>query len=141
MQVTWAATALDSGRFTAVERCSDVRELAGHFSELRARGQGYLEVRSPDGVFPLLALGFRGRLGVIHLFEDAETSSVLVGDGIAAADAVVEVPVMDELASFGGTFVWAVDHAWSLLHHFVRTGVPGVRTGVPGGPDCVRWVV
>jgi hypothetical protein len=125
MSVTWAATALESGRFSPAERVSDLRELAHHFNELRCRGQGYLEVRLPGGEFPLLTLGFQGDQAVIHLFDHAETSSLLVGDGSAAADAVVDVPVMDDLAEFSGNFVMAVDRAWALVRHFVQTGVPG----------------
>ncbi|WP_316759435.1 hypothetical protein [Streptomyces herbicida] len=102
MSVTWAATALESGRFSAVERCSDVRELADHFKELRSRGQGYLEVRLPGSEFPLLA------------------------------NAVVEVPLMDDLAAFSGDFVLNVDRAWALVHNFIQMGAPGELGCNPG---------
>jgi hypothetical protein len=125
MSVTWAATALQSGRFCAVERCSEIPELADHFHALRSRGQGYLEVRLPNAGLPLLALGFRGDLGVLQLFDEADGSSLLVGDGIAAAKAVVDVPVADDLAAFSGDFVMSVDRAWELVRRFVATGVPG----------------
>lgn len=125
MSVTWAATALESGRYSAVENCSDVRELADHFKELRSRGQGYLEVRLPDSEFPLLTLGFRGEQAVLHLFDDAERSSLLVGDGTTAADAVVDVPVMDDLVAFSGDFVLNVDRAWALVHNFIQMEAPG----------------
>lgn len=125
MSVTWAATALESGRFRAVERCSEFSELADHFDGLRSRGQGYLEVRLPDGEFPLLTLGFRGDLAVLHLFDSAEESSLLAGDGIAAAKAMVDVLVVDDLAAFSGRFVLSVDRAWDLVCRFVVTGVPG----------------
>ncbi|MEU2284587.1 hypothetical protein ABZ614_22025 [Streptomyces sp. NPDC013178] len=125
MSVRWAATALESGRFSALERCSDVGELVDHFNELRSRGQGYLEVRLPGGEFPQLTLGFQGDLGVLHLFEDAERSSLLVGDGSATADAVIDVLVMDDLAAFNGDFALTVDRAWALVRHFIQTGAPG----------------
>ena len=124
MSVTWAATVLESGRFGAVERCSGIAELREHFDALRSRGQGYLEVRPQEGEFPLLTLGFRGELGVLHLFDDAEKSFLLAGDG-TAADAVVDVPVMDDLAAFSGDFVLSVDHAWDLVLRFIATGAPG----------------
>ncbi|MFJ8104598.1 hypothetical protein [Streptomyces sp. NPDC096132] len=69
----------ESGRFSARERRSDARELADRFSELRSSGQGYLEVRLPDREFPQLSLGFRGDHAVIHLIDDAERMSLLVG--------------------------------------------------------------
>ena len=52
MNVTWAATARESGVFCPDERSSDVGEPADHFSELRSRGQEYLEVRLPEHDFP-----------------------------------------------------------------------------------------
>lgn len=125
MSVVWAATALESGRFSAVERRSDVEELADHFDELRSHGQGYLEVRLPGGSFPLLTLGFRGDRAVIHRFDEAERSSLLTGDGSAAADDAVDVPVMDDLGVFSGNFVLTVDRAWALVRDFVQTGAPG----------------
>lgn len=125
MSVMWAATTLESGRFSAVERCSDIGELADHFSVLRCRGQGYLEVRLPGSAFPLLTLGFRDGQAVVHRFDEAERLSLLAGDGIAAADAVVDVPVMDDIAVFSGKFVLAVDRAWALVHDFVQTRAPG----------------
>ncbi|MGW2830293.1 hypothetical protein [Streptomyces sp. NPDC001286] len=125
MSVTWAATVLESGRFGAIERCSGIEELREHFDVLRSRGQGYLEVRPREDEFPLLSLGFRGKEGVLHLFDDAEKSFLLLGDGTAAADAVVDVPVMDDLAAFSGDFVLSVDHAWDLMLRFIATGAPG----------------
>ncbi|MFI8194713.1 hypothetical protein ACIF8T_39470 [Streptomyces sp. NPDC085946] len=126
MRVTWTATALESsGRHCVVERDSVLGELAEHFAELRSHGQGYLEVRPSGGEFSRLALGFRGDRAVIHLLDDAERSFLLVGDGSVAADAVVDVPVMDDLAAFSGDFVLTVDRTWSLVGLFIRTGVPG----------------
>ncbi|MFE5812939.1 hypothetical protein [Streptomyces sp. NPDC056479] len=75
--------------------------------------------------FPQLTLGFQGDQAVIHLFDDPETSSLLVGDGTVGADGVVEVPVMDDLAAFSGDFVLTVDRAWALVGNFIQTGVPG----------------
>ncbi|GGJ28367.1 hypothetical protein [Streptomyces brasiliensis] len=125
MSVAWTATTLESGRYSAVERGSDVRELADHFNQLRSHGQGYLEVRLPGSEFPRLTLGFQGDQAVIHLFDDAERSSLLIGDGTAAADAVVDVPVMDDLAAFRGDVVLTVDRSWAVVCNFIQTGVPG----------------
>lgn len=124
MSVQWTATALESGRFSAIERCTDLADLSAHFNALRAGGQGYFEVRLPGSEFPLLSLGFQDDQAVIHLFEDADRSSLLVGDGTAAADFVVQVPFMDDLAEFGGDFALAVDRAWGLLGDFIQAGSP-----------------
>ena len=122
MSVVWATTSPESGRFSAGERRSDVRDLADRFSELRSCGQGYLEVRLPDREFPQLSLGFRGDHAVIHLIDDAEGMSLLVGDGTVSVGAVVDVLIMDGLAEFTGGFVLSVDRAWALVGSFIRTG-------------------
>lgn len=94
----------------------------GRIDELRAHGQGYLEVALPGGEFPVLALGLRHGHAVVHLFRDAERVSLLVGDGSVPTDAAVEVPIMDGLAEFTGDFVLSVDHACAVAGTFVRTG-------------------
>ncbi|WP_331735392.1 hypothetical protein OG379_40675 (plasmid) [Streptomyces sp. NBC_01166] len=124
MIVQWTATALEAGRFSATERCPDLADLAAHFDGLRVGGQGYPEVRLSDSEFPVLSLGFQDDQAVIHLFEDADRSALLVGDGTAAADFVVPAPFMGDLAEFSGGFVLAVDRAWNLLGDFIRAGSP-----------------
>ncbi|MEU5112651.1 hypothetical protein AB0G64_14225 [Streptomyces longwoodensis] len=124
MLVSWTATDPESRRFSATERSSDVADLTDHFTALRSRGQGYLEVRLPGDEFPLLTLGFQDDQAVIHLFDAAEKSFLLVGDGTAAADALVHVPIVDDLAVFSGDCVVAVDRAWALVRTFIQTGAP-----------------
>lgn len=125
MGMLWTATDLESRRFSAIERNSDVGELTDHFTALRSRGQGYLEVRVSGSGFPVLTLGFQDDQAVVHLFVDAERSFLLVGDGSAAADAVVRVPIMDDLAVFSGECVLAVDRAWAFVRNFIQAGRPG----------------
>jgi hypothetical protein len=122
MSVAWTATSPESGRYFAVEKHSDVRELSDRFNELRSRGQGYLHVRLADRDFPLLCLGFRDDHAVIHVFDSAEKVSLLVGDGTVPSGAVVRVLIMDDLAKFTGEFVLSVDRAWDLVRKFIRTG-------------------
>ncbi|WP_416979032.1 hypothetical protein [Streptomyces sp. T028] len=124
LSVVWATTSPESGRFSAGERRSDVRDLVDRFSELRSRGQGYVEVRLPDRELPRLTLGFRGDHAVIHLIDDAEGMSLLVGDGTVPVDALVDVPIMDDPAEFTGDFVLSVDHAWAVVRSFIQTGAP-----------------
>ncbi|MEU1180412.1 hypothetical protein ABZ464_22665 [Streptomyces sp. NPDC005820] len=125
MGVVWATTSPESGRFVAGERRSDVSDLTDRFGELRSRGQGYLEVRLPDREFPRVSLGFRGDHAVIHLIDEAEVLSLLVGDGTVPVGAVVDVPIMDDPAEFTGDFVLGVDRAWSLISSFIRPGAAG----------------
>ncbi|WNI20811.1 hypothetical protein [Streptomyces sp. ITFR-16] len=57
MNVVWAATALETGWFSGLERHSNVQDLEAHIKALgTGLGQGYLEIRRPDGDLPYLAL-------------------------------------------------------------------------------------
>ncbi|MFI6495178.1 hypothetical protein [Streptomyces sp. NPDC050564] len=67
MSVVWAATSPESGLFHPVERRSEVKDLSDRFNDLRSRGQGYVEVRSPNREFPVLILAFRDDHAVVHL--------------------------------------------------------------------------
>ncbi|MFJ7945219.1 hypothetical protein ACIQ6K_16450 [Streptomyces sp. NPDC096354] len=122
MSVVWAATSPDSGRFSPVEKRSEVTDLSDRFNDLRSRGQGYIEVRSPNREFPVLMLAFRDDHAVVHLMSDAERMSLLAGDGTLPSDAEVAVPIMDELVAFKGDFVLVLDRAWDLVHNFTWTG-------------------
>lgn len=121
MSVMWAATSPESGLFHPDERRSEVKDLSDRFSNLRSRGQGYLEVRSPNREFPVLILAFRDNHAVIHLMSDTERMSLLVGDGTVPSGAEVEIPIMDDLAVFAGDFVLDIDRAWKLVHDFTQT--------------------
>lgn len=105
-----------------------MKGLADRFGDLRALGQGYIEVRLPDREFPTLTLAFRGDHAVVHLMSAPERMSLLAGDGTVPPGAEFEVPVMDDLAVFMGDFVVGVDRAWGLVHDFARrraAGAPG----------------
>ncbi|MET9119378.1 hypothetical protein ABZX38_35010 [Streptomyces longwoodensis] len=125
MSVVWAATSPESGLFQPVERRSDVKDLADRFNDLRSCGQGYVEVRSPDREFPVLALAFRDGQAVVHLMSDTERMSLLVGDGTVPSGTEVQVPIMDDLAVFTGDFVLDIDRAWDLVQDFTQTRAAG----------------
>ncbi|MFI5967871.1 hypothetical protein ACIA8J_37640 [Streptomyces asoensis] len=125
MSVVWAATSPESGVFRPVERRSEAQGLSDRFNDLRARGQGYLEVRSPNREFPVLILAFREDHAVVHLVSDTGRMSLLGGDGSVPAGAEVEVPIVDDLAVFTGNFVLHTDQAWELVRHFTQTRATG----------------
>jgi hypothetical protein len=125
MRVVWAATSPESELFDPVERRTEVKDLSDRFNDLRSRGQGYVEVRSPNREFPVLTLAFRDDHAVVNLMSDTERMSLLVGDGTAPSGAEVEVPIMDDLAAFTGDFVLDTDRAWDLVHNFTQTRAPG----------------
>ncbi|MFJ8051406.1 hypothetical protein [Streptomyces luteogriseus] len=113
-------TSRESGRFNPVEKRSDLSDLAREFNELRSHGRGYLEVRMPDSEFPQLTLSFSGDKAVIHLFTGEASVSLLAGDGAYPAEVTVDVPVMDDLATFTGNFVLGIDHAWEIVQNFAQ---------------------
>ncbi|MEU1622868.1 hypothetical protein ABZ479_36945 [Streptomyces sp. NPDC005722] len=98
-----------------------MQDLSDRFNNLRSRGQGYLEVRSPNREFPVLTLAFRDNHGVVHLMSDPDRMYLLVGDGTVPSSAEVEVPIMDDLGLFTGHFVLDIDRAWELVHDFTQT--------------------
>ncbi len=98
-----------------------MKELSDRLNELRSRGQGYVEVRSPDAEFPILILAFRDDHAVVHLMSSTERMSLLAGDSTVPSGAEAEVPIMDDLAVFTGDFVLDIDRAWDLVHSFTQT--------------------
>jgi hypothetical protein len=118
VDVVWAATLPASGRFDPVENRSDVETLNDRFAELRARGEGYVEVRRIDE-FPVLTVGFRGSVAVVQALTSPEATSLLEGDGSASGE-MVEVLVMDETAEFSAQAGFGVDRAWGLVQDFLR---------------------
>ncbi|MER6290617.1 hypothetical protein [Streptomyces sviceus] len=115
-------TSVQSAHFESTERRSQLPDLLSAFRELRASGRGHLEVNLLDSLYPYLTLSFLGDHAVIHLFTSEESISLLVGDGSVSPDGEVDVPVMDELATFTGDFVMGVDCAWDVMENFVRAG-------------------
>lgn len=91
--VVVAATRVESGRFDAVERPIGEDELLRLFDQFLGIGQGYLEVRSAAKDFPVLTVGVRGGVAVIHCVTGPDQMALLCGDGLVASQEVVEVPV------------------------------------------------
>ena len=118
MNVMWAATSLASERFEPLEQ-SGFDRLVARFEELRTRGVGYLEVRA-GAELPVLTLGFKGDLAVVHRLSGDGRTSLLVANPPASADAAV--PVMDDLVDFDATFVLDSGRAWQLIQEFAHTG-------------------
>jgi hypothetical protein len=125
VSVVWAATALETGWFSGLERHSTVQELEAHIKALSTGlGQGYLEIRRSDGELPYVALGFKADHAVLHLFDTSGGVSLHVGDDSAAPDAEVEVVIMDELHAFTGDVALTIDHAWDIVLDFIQAGEP-----------------
>ncbi|MGW1728943.1 hypothetical protein ACWCQK_39555 [Streptomyces sp. NPDC002306] len=122
MDVVWSMTSAQSARFDSTERHSELHDLVSAFRELRASGQGHLEVNFPDSLYPYLTLSFLGDHAVIHLFTSEGSVSLLHGDGSVSPEGEVDVPVMDDLGTFTGDFVMGVDRAWDVTENFVRAG-------------------
>lgn len=116
--VTWAATSPESGRFDPLVSRSDVESLDERFAALKARGEGYLEVRRVND-YPGLAMGFRGSVAVIEAFVSQERMAILVGDGSCPGE-LVKVPTMDEETSYSGQAGIDVERAWGLVREFAK---------------------
>ncbi|MBR7833489.1 hypothetical protein KDL01_09445 [Actinospica durhamensis] len=112
-----------SGHYSPVEVTSDTAEFYEALVPLRGVGRGYVEVGLSDRDDVQLTMGFQEDYAVIHLIADAHTL-LLVGDGIAPIDAMVEVPIMGELGQFTGEFAMGVDRAWTVIQNFLDSVAP-----------------
>jgi hypothetical protein len=119
-----AATAIESGHFHAVERPVDPDNLLRLFDQLVGIEQGYLEVRSTGHEFPLITVGLRDGFAVIHCASASDQMALLLGDGSVPPEETVQVPIMDELATFTGGFVLNAARARKVLEDFVDSGNP-----------------
>jgi len=114
----WTATLPESGRFDPIARRSSIDVLASRFAELRARGEGYLEVKRIEDS-PRLTVGFRGSIAVVQMFDELGATSILKGDGSSPTE-LIEVPIMDDAADFSGKAGLSVDRAWSIVLAFLQ---------------------
>lgn len=108
MSVVWAAASPGSGRFSTVEKRSEVRDLPDRLDDPCSRGQEYIEVRLPNRELPVLMPASRDDQAVVHLMRNAERMSLLAGDGTLSSDTEAAVPNMDELVAFTGDFAFGI---------------------------------
>jgi hypothetical protein len=111
------------GRFTRVERPLSPDALSDLLDELQHRGQGYVEVHDARAAWPMLAVGLSGDRAVIHLFESADSVSLLQESG-PTPGAAIDVLIMDEIATFDGSFAVSVETARVVVQHFARGSIP-----------------
>jgi hypothetical protein len=126
MNVEWSATSPKTRRVGAVMR-TEFQELEARFIELRASGEGYLEVNLPAENSAQVTLSFRGDHAVVEqlrVLDENPKSFLLVGDGSVPPDDTVDMPIMDEDSSFTGHFIMSVDRAWKAVRDFAGTGSP-----------------
>ena len=117
-QTLVSATSVDTGRFTPVEQLVDRGALISLLDQLFTVDQGYVEIRRVDDYFPVLLVGFRRGLAVAQCMSNPDSMSVLAGDGSVPGSELVEVLIMDDLASFGGEYVVASPRALDILLEF-----------------------
>lgn len=122
MEVVWAATSPNDGRFSPHELVSTLEQIERRFVELRARGQGLPGGSASGQGLPLLTLGFRGEHAVVHAAHSPEAITLHRGNGAVPLDDVVEVLILNELARFSGDFVLTLQRAWRVLNAFIHSG-------------------
>src|SRR4051794_35400492 len=109
MTMRVAATSPE-GLFIGVAHDTTEEALSELMDELQRRGQGYFEIHEAGAAWPTLAVGLAGPRAVIHLFENADSVSLLQSAGPSSAQAV-DVPIMDELATFDSAFALSLETA------------------------------
>ena len=118
------------GRFSGVATAVSEHSLLDLFEQLRLRGQGYLEVSWQGSEYPMLAVGLSGMHAVIHLFERQDSVCLLQGDGSSTSE-IVEVQIINELASFEGVFAVSVDNVQPILEQFANGELPQHVVRIP----------
>jgi hypothetical protein len=90
----------------------------------RASGRGTWKCDRLNLSFPVVSVGFRGGFAVIHCASAPDEMALLYGDGSVAPEEAIELPIMDELATFTGEFVLNAAGARKALRDFVVSGTP-----------------
>jgi hypothetical protein len=124
--VDWLGWAGDEPRH--VQHRSETQTFLRFLKSLSTRGEGYAEVSKGEQPFPMLALSVASGHGVIHQFQSEDKSYLLRGDGSVPAGDVVELPIIEGLATFSGDFVLTFDLAVGAVEAFVR-GAAVARLG------------
>lgn len=115
-----ASTSLGTGRFVPTERAVDRNAVAVLIDHLSSADQGYIEVRRHGADFPALLVGFRFGLAVVHCMSAPESMLLLAGDGSVPGSDLVEVLIMDDLASFTGEYVMESGRARDVVLRFLK---------------------
>jgi hypothetical protein len=114
-----AATSVETGRFAPTEQPVDRDDLIRLVDQISAIDQGYVEVRLLDDDFPALLVGFRKGFAVVQCMSDPESMTLLTGDGSVGGSELVDVLIMDDLATFTGEYVLESARARDVLLKFV----------------------
>lgn len=113
-----AATSVETGRFASAEQSVHLDDLIRLVNRLAAMDHGYVEVRLVGDDFPALLVGFRKGFAVVHCMSGPESTALLMGDGSVAGSELVDVLIMDDLATFTGEYVLESARARDVLLKF-----------------------
>ena len=115
-----AATSVETGRFAVIERSVDRDELIRLVDQLSSMDEGYLEVHPLSNAYPTLLVGFGRRCAVVQCMSSADSMALLMGDGSVVGAELVDVLIMDDLASYTGEYVMACARAREVLLKFAE---------------------
>lgn len=115
-----ATTSVETGRFAPAERSVDRDDLIRLVDQLSTIDQGYVEVRLMDDDFPVLLAGFRKGFAVVQCLSGPESMTVLTGDDSVPGSELVDVLIMDDLATFTGEYVVESARAGDVLLKFAE---------------------
>lgn len=115
-----AATSVETGRFIATEQWVDRDDLIRLVGQLSTFDQGYVEVRLVGDDFPALLVGFRKGFAVVQCVSGPDSMILLAGDGSVPGSELVDVLIMDDLATFTGEYVVESARAREVLLKFAE---------------------
>lgn len=98
--------------------------------DLAEQREGYVEVRSSESEYPLLAIGFRHDRAVLHRFSDAQ-NVYLLRRGLPPGTAAFSIRIMDVDVEFDGVYGFPLKEACEVVARFFGAGSTG---------DVGQWV-
>ena len=125
--MTWSGWAGDEEP-RHFQQGSETRTFLRFLESFATHGEGYVEIARDNLPFPMLSLSAASGRGVVHQFQAEDQSYVLGGDGSVPVGEVVEVPIIEGLATFSGDFVLALHLAVGVVEAFAQ-GAAVARLG------------
>jgi hypothetical protein len=126
MDLSWLVDAPELPEMSQVEQRTSVKEFTTFMEAFMTDNEGYLEVRPAGSEYPLVTLGFRHGLAVVHRFTDEQSVGLLRHEHATRGADLFAIPVHHLDSEFTADFVLPLREAWAVVKAYAETGaLPG----------------
>ena len=122
MDLVWMLDAPELPGMSPVEQRTGVDEFTTFMEAFLADNEGYTEVRPAGSDYPVLTMGFRQGLAVVHRFTDEQSVALLRNRNATRGAALFAIPVFHLDHEFTADFVLPLGEAWAVVKAYVETG-------------------